>query len=105
ALVGLLWLFVAGAAAWLQLPELPTVDVGPVTLAFLLLVGGLIGGLVLAALARWLARIGARRRAAVVESRLRASVARVADEEVVEPVRQVLAEHAYTRATLQRVLA
>ncbi|WP_277452207.1 YfjP family GTPase [Janibacter sp. DB-40] len=102
--VGLVWLFVIGAAAWLQLPEIPTFDVGPFATPFLLLVGGLLAGLLLAALARWLARIGSRRRAAVVRGRLRTSIGRVADERVVEPVHQVISEHADTRADLLHVL-
>ena len=104
AVVGLVWLVVIAAAAWLQLPAIPTFDVGPFATPFLLLVGGLLAGLLLAALARWLARIGARRRAAVVRGRLRASIGRVADERVVEPVHQVLSEHADTRADLRHVL-
>lgn len=104
AVVGLVWLFVIGVAAWLQLPEIPTFDVGPFATPFLLLVGGLVAGLLLAALSRWLARIGARRRAAVIRGRLRQSIGRVADERVVEPVHQVLSEHADTRSDLRRVL-
>lgn len=104
AVLGLVWLFVVGAAAWLQLPAIPTVDVGPFATPFLLLVGGVLAGLLLAALARWLARIGARRRAAAIKDRLRTSIGRVADERVVEPVHQVLSEHADTRSDLRRVL-
>ena len=104
AVVGLLWLVVVGAAAWLQLPAVPTLDVGPFATPFLLLVGGLLGGLLLAAVSRMIARAGARRRAATVDRRLRESIGAVADERVVEPVRQVLDEHADTRADLQRVL-
>lgn len=104
AVVGLVWLVVIAAAGWLQLPPIPTVDVGPFATPFLLLVGGVLAGLLLAALARWLARIGARRRAATIERRLRTSIGRVADERVVGPVQQVLAEHADTRADLRRVL-
>ncbi|WP_338748178.1 GTPase family protein [Janibacter alittae] len=104
AVVGLVWLVVIGAAGWLQLPEIPTLDVGPFATPFLLLVGGLLAGVLLAALSRWLARVGARRRAAVIRGRLRESIGRVADEHVVEPVHRVLAEHADTRSDLRRVL-
>lgn len=104
AVVGLLWLVVVGVAGWLQLPEVPTMDVGPFATPFLLLVGGLLGGLVLAALARWMARIGARRRAAAVERRLRRAIGQVADERVIEPVQEVLAHHERARSGLDRAL-
>lgn len=104
AVVGLVWLVVVGLASWLQLPAVPTLDVGPFATPFLLLVGGLVAGLLLAALARWLAGIGARRRARTVEKRLRHSIGAVADERVVEPVQQVLAEHDRTRSGIRRAL-
>ena len=79
---GLAWLVAYVVAGWLQLdrllPEAPTVGVLPVP--FLLLAGGLLLGPVLAALAAWLARIGARRRGAVMDARLRESIAAVADD-------------------------
>ena len=102
AVIGLVWLVVVGLASWLQLPAVPTVDVGPFATPFLLLAGGLLAGLLLAALARWLAGQGARRRAATVDKRLRRSIGEVADERVVEPVEQVLAEHTRTRESLRR---
>ena len=102
AVVGLLWLVVVGVASWLQLPAVPTVDVGPFATPFLLLVGGLLAGLLLAALARWLARIGARRRAKVIDRRLRQSIGEVADERVIEPVERVLADHGRTRESVLR---
>ena len=102
AVVGLLWLVVAGLASWLQLPAVPTVEVGPFATPFLLLVGGLLAGLLLAALARWLARVGSRRRATVIRRRLRHSIGEVADDRVIEPVEQVLAEHERTRRSLLR---
>ncbi len=102
AVIGLLWLVVAGVASWLQLPAVPTADVGPFATPFLLLVGGLLAGLLLAASARWLARIGARKRARTIERRLRTSIAEVADERVIEPVERVLAEHDRTRESIRR---
>lgn len=104
AVIGLAWLVVVGLASWLQLPAVPTADVGPFATPFLLLGGGLLAGLLLAALARWMARGGARRRGRTVERRLRRSVGEVADERVIEPVQQVLAEHAGTRASIRRAL-
>jgi hypothetical protein len=103
AVVGLAWLAAYAVAGWLQLdqlvPDAPTVGVLPVP--FLLLAGGLLLGPLLAALAAWLARIGARRRAAVMERRLRSSIETVADAEIVAPVRRVLERHAATREALR----
>ena len=56
--------------------EPPTWGVLPVP--FVLLVGGLLAGLLLALVSRWLARIGARRRGRVMDQRLRASIETVA---------------------------
>lgn len=103
AVAGLLWLAAYVVAGWLQLdslvPEVPTLGVLPVPLV--LLVGGLLLGFVLAALAAWLARIGARRRGAVMDRRLRESIAGVADGQVLGPVRRVLERHAATREALR----
>ncbi|WP_068266645.1 GTPase [Janibacter limosus] len=104
AVAGLVWLVVIALAGWLQLPDIPTVDVGPFATPFLLLVGGLLGGLLLAAISRWLGRIGARKRGSVVDKRLRRAIGEVADERVIEPVEQVLADHARARAGIQRAL-
>ncbi len=104
ALVGLLWLAAYALAGWLQLdavvPDVPTVGVLPVPA--LLLVGGLLLGPLLAALAAWLARVGARRRAAVMEERLRTSIATVADGDILGPVGRVLERHAATRTALEQ---
>lgn len=102
ALIGLVWLVVIGLAGWLQLPDIPTMDVGPFATPFLLLVGGVLGGLLVAAVGRLLARAGARRRASAVDKRLRGTIAEVADRVVVQPVRDVLSRHARTRAGLSR---
>ncbi len=104
AVVGFGWLVVIAAAGWLQLPAIPTYDVGPFATPFLLLVGGLLAGLLLAALARWLGRVGGRQRGRTIRRRLRESVAGVADERVIEPVHQVLDEHARTRTGIRRAL-
>ena len=65
-----------------------------------MLVGGVLLGLGLGVLSRWWARIGARRRRAVVGERLTASVAAVADERILAPVAEVLARHRETRQHL-----
>ena len=67
--------------------------------------GGLLLGLLLAVVARACARVGGRRRAALINRRLRDSVTRVAEERIVEPVREVLRRHAATRENLDRARA
>ena len=73
---------------------------GILPLPTLMLLGGLVLGLVLSALARPLARIGARRRREVIARRLRDSVGVVARELVVAPVQAVLDRHRRTRERL-----
>ena len=98
--VGLGWLVLLGVAGWLRLPEIRTPYIGALPLPTLLLIGGLLLGLVLAAVSRPLARAGARRRAALINDRLRSSVAKVAGAHIVAPVRAVLARHAQARRHL-----
>ena len=96
AVVGLLWLALYVVLGWLQLDPIvgdpPTWGVLPVPLV--LLVGGVLGGLFLALVSRWLARIGARRRGRVMDKRLRASIDAVAEAEIIVPVELVLERHA-----------
>ena len=107
AVVGLAWLALYVVLGWLQLdtvvPDPPTVGVLPVP--FLLLAGGLLLGVLLALVAAWLARIGARRRGRAADARLRQSIAVVADEQVLAPVQRVLERHAATRTALERAAA
>jgi GTP-binding protein EngB required for normal cell division len=101
AVVGLVWLVALGVIGWLKLPEIDTPKVGAVPLPTLLLVGGLVLGWLGAWLARALARVGARRRRAMVGTRLRGAIAEVATEQLVEPVREVLDRHRETRESLE----
>ena len=72
---------------------------------FLLLVGGLVLGWLLALVSRSFARTGARRRAELIRRRLHDSVAGVAAERIVAPVRAVLRRHRATREQLDRARA
>lgn len=99
---GLLWLAVLSLMSFLRLPEIETPMLGPLPWPFVLLAGGLGGGLVLAFLARVMARVGGRRRARLVDRRLRGAVAVVATESLLRPVLDVLQRHALTRAHLDR---
>lgn len=99
AVAGLVWLGVLAALGWLQISvEAPVW--GPVPIPALMLVGGLVAGLVLAALAKVFGRSGARRRRRVVDARMDAAVAEVADERVRTPVDAVLQRHRQTRQQL-----
>jgi hypothetical protein len=105
AVAGLLWLVVLMVLGWLQLPQVDTPRLGPLPYPFVMLVGGLLLGVLLALLARALARIGARRRGAVVRRRLTDAVSGVAHERIVAPVRGVLGRHAETRSHLDTARA
>ena len=104
AVVGFLWLALYVIVGWAQLDQVigdpPTLGVVPVPLV--LLVVGLLGGLLLALVSRWLARVGGRRRGRVMDARLRASIDGVARAEIVQPVERVLERHAATRLALSR---
>ncbi|WP_035939979.1 YfjP family GTPase [Knoellia aerolata] len=100
ALAGLVWVLVLMLLGWLQFPSIETPTWGPLPWPFLLLVGGVLAGLLLALVSRFLAGIGARRRGVVVDKRLRSSIAEVAQERILAPVTAVLDRHAQTRAHL-----
>ncbi len=91
ALGGGLWLTALAANNWLQLPEFDTPNVWRVPLPTLLLIVGLVGGWSLALLARFLARLGAVRRARSVRSQAAESVERIAEELVLAPLRAEVA--------------
>ena len=96
ALVGLGWLAVRYVLFALGLPPIAGPTVGRVPFATVLFVGGLLAGVLLAAVVRPLVRLAARRARARAESRLRAAVTVVARDLVISPVRDVL--HAYADA-------
>jgi len=110
AVVGMLWLGVAFLLSYFQLPPLPmpvlTLDLGQaggggvfeLPWATALVAAGVVGGILVAVLARALGAVGARRRAARARKRLRESVARVADGLVRLPVGEELSALARCRA-------
>ena len=100
AVLGLAWLAALAVMAWLRLPELDTPRVGILPLPTLMLLGGVVLGIALSAVARPLARVGARRRRALVARRLRESVWGVAQELIIAPVQAVLDRHRTTRERL-----
>jgi hypothetical protein len=85
--LGALWLAVLAGLGYLQLDDaIPTPDAAGIPVPTLLLAGGTLAGLLLAALAGILVRIGARRRARVAGKALRARVETVGEEDVIAPV-------------------
>jgi hypothetical protein len=95
ALAGALWLLALVGLGLLQLDDvLPLPRVEGIPLPSLLLGAGLLGGLLLALVARPLVRIRARRRRRAADRRLRAAVAAVAEEEVFAPMAEVGADAA-----------
>ena len=102
AVVGGLWLLALALGGYLRLPDPPTPEVGGVAVPTMLLIGGILLGLLLAAVGRLLVRGGAVARRKRAESRLRASIERVADELVLAPVAAELERHARARLALER---
>jgi hypothetical protein len=100
AVTGLVWYVAMNVAGWLKFSVSDVPRWGAVPYPFLLLAGGLGGGLLLTAVARVLSRAGAKRRRAMIDGRLRESIAAVAESHVVEPVAQVLARHRVVREHL-----
>jgi hypothetical protein len=101
--VGLAWLFVLGLMGWFQLPELPSPHVGQVPVPTLMALGGAFAGLVLAAVARALAGVGAKRRASAARRVLTAATAETADELVLDPVDDELAALAEIQELVRRL--
>lgn len=104
AALGAIWLAVLWVLGLLQFPAPETPVVGVVPVPVLMLGGGLLLGVLLGLLSRWWAKVGARRRKAVVGKRLFEAVAHVADERLLIPIDEVLDRHRQTRDHLDRVL-
>ena len=103
AVVGFLWLTVLFALEWFQLPRPPTPEVESIPWPTILLIGGLALGFVLAAVSAQLARVGAARRRARADKRLREEIARVGQERVLDPVGAELDAHDALRDALTRM--
>ncbi len=99
---GLGWLGSAFVLAYLQLPPLPPVTWWGFPAPTVLVVGGVVAGLAVAALARVGVAVGARRRAGLARQRLLAAVSRVSADQVVAPVRTELERYAAARAAILR---
>ena len=84
-LAGLGWLGAAFLLAYLRLPPLPDVLWWGFPAPTVLVIGGVVAGLLVAALARIGVVIGARRRARLARQRLLAAVTRVSQEQCSPP--------------------
>ncbi|MFI1196088.1 GTPase [Micromonospora sp. NPDC020750] len=101
AVAGLGWLALGYALRALGLPALEYPRVGEAPLPTVLLLGGLLAGLLLAALTRPVVRWSARRARHRAEKRLTAAVDAVGREYVVTPVRAVLDRYGQARQALR----
>ncbi len=95
AVVGAVWLAALAVLAYLRLgpPDPPDTGSFHLPLPTALLVGGLLGGLLVAALARPFAAAGARRRARSSRRRLDVGIREVAEVELVAPLEGLLQRH------------
>jgi GTP-binding protein EngB required for normal cell division len=101
-IVGLGWLGLAFLLAYLQLPPLPKVTWWGLPAPTVLAVGGVLAGLLLAGLARIFVEVGARRRTAKARQSLRAAIARVTGELVIDPVKAEQDRYEKARLALER---
>jgi GTP-binding protein EngB required for normal cell division len=100
--VGLGWLALSFVLAYFQLPPLPDVLWWGLPAPTVLSIGGVLAGLLLAGLARIGVEVGARRRTAKARQSLRAAIARVTGELVIEPVKAEQARYESARLALER---
>jgi GTP-binding protein EngB required for normal cell division len=104
ALAGGLWLAALASFAYLQLPDPRDVEWRGFPVPTLMLVGGAVLGVLLAMGCRYAARVSARRRASRANSRLRAAIAKVADEIVVGPMRSEIDAYTQCRDGVQAAI-
>ena len=102
ALAGALWLLALVVLGFFQLDDVvPLPRTEGVPLPTLLLIGGLLGGVLLALLSRPLVALRARRRGRAADRRLRAAVDAVAAEDVLGPMADVREDAARFRAAVE----
>jgi hypothetical protein len=101
--VGLGWLGLSFLLAYLQLPPLPKVTWWGLPAPTVLTIGGVLAGLLLAGLARIFVEVGARRRTVKARQSLRAAIARVTGELVIDPVKAEQDRYEKARLALERV--
>ncbi|GAB3037284.1 hypothetical protein GCM10011376_31600 [Nocardioides flavus (ex Wang et al. 2016)] len=104
AIVGAGWLALLALGSYARLPEPPTPEIGAFPLPTLLLLGGLVLGILLALVCRWLVAATARKRARTADKRLRDAISEVSAELVVAPIEAELASYATVREGLTAAL-
>jgi GTP-binding protein EngB required for normal cell division len=104
AAAGLLWSGILLADPWFGVVRPHTPDVAGVPAPLVLLLGGVLLGLLLAVLCRFLVSATARTRARSADRKLRSAIATVADELVVGPVRAELEAYDTVRDGIARAL-
>ena len=90
--VGLIWLGAIFFVAWFQLPDLPTPEYRDIPIPTALAIGGAVLGIMIGFIAKLFARIGAKRRARKVEKNASDAVRVVADDLIITPMRNELAQ-------------
>jgi hypothetical protein len=100
--VGLGWLGVSFVLVYLQLPPLPRVLWWRFPAPTVLVIGGVVAGVLLAALSRIGVEVGARRRVARARQTLRSAIARVTRELVVVPVQAEQDRYEKARSAVER---
>jgi len=103
-LAGAVWLFANPLLLAMGLPQLPTLLWYSIPAGTWLLVGGLLGGVLLAVLGRGLVEVGANSHARAAQRSLDEAVTAVADAEVLAPVEAELARYAAARKALKVAL-
>ena len=103
-IAGAAWLFSGPVLLSMGLPPLPTVLWYSIPAGTWLLVGGLLGGVLLAVLGRAFVEIGANSHARAAQRSLDEAVADVATSGVLAPVEAELARYATTRKALRTAL-
>ncbi len=101
ALIGLVWLAVRAAFAFLGLPDVSAPTIGELPLPTTMLIGGRLFGVLLSIVVRPIVGMAARRAKARAERRLRAAIAEVADVHIVAPMRGVLRSYDDARDALR----
>jgi hypothetical protein len=102
-LVGALWLGVIAVLGYLQVPLFfETPEQNGLPLPTLLLLVGVVGGIALAVVGRFVNGLVARGKARTAERRLRSAIGGVTDELVVAPIERELQAYAEVRKALAK---
>jgi hypothetical protein len=93
AIAGAAWLAILAGLGYLRLGDPGTPDIGEVPVPTAMALGGALGGVVLAAIARPLVALGARRRARLADRRLRQGLTALADDALLGRAAAVVDRH------------